>query len=122
MRSYRDEVRAEALRSKVPFEENKAMRKLYEKFDDAERLLADEVVAEWVLSEDSNLMHTALVMISELEIRSTLPTLEELENRLPLRRGPSIPYDLAMVARIKAKLKMAPPAPRPQLHRRQRSV
>jgi hypothetical protein len=41
------------------------LRDLYRRFDSDERRLADQVLEEWVLSEDENLRYDALILIGD---------------------------------------------------------
>lgn len=70
---------------------------LYQKFDIEERKLADQVLREWVLSEDENLRYDALVLIGDFKIVSALPALRELAVRLTRSKEPSAPHELRKV-------------------------
>ena len=54
------------------------LRVLYEKFDDIDRGLADQVLSEWVLSEDEGLRFDALALIDDLGIDTAMPALHQL--------------------------------------------
>jgi uncharacterized protein HemX len=70
-----------------------------------ERKEVDELVAEWVLSDDENKRFDALALISEHRIKSATPALHRLAERLKTAADPSAPYELAKVNRILGKLK-----------------
>jgi hypothetical protein len=55
---------------------------LYRKFDAEERAMADQVLAEWVLSEDEGTRYDARILIDEFKVLSALPALEKLAERL----------------------------------------
>jgi hypothetical protein len=55
MESYRRSVDDEVRLLKDPEIGLEQLRTLYEKFDSAERQMADQVLAEWALSEDETL-------------------------------------------------------------------
>jgi hypothetical protein len=73
------------------------LRDLYRKFDAEERKLADQVLAEWALSDDESLRYDALVLIGDFRIASALPALRELAARLRLSKAPGAPYELRKV-------------------------
>lgn len=104
MISYRASVDAEAKAFKDSYLALDKLRALYQRFDEAERALADEVICEWVLSEDEGLRFDALALIDDLRIVKSMPTLRKLIEHLKLSSAPSAPYDLKKVNRIINKL------------------
>ena len=104
MASYRRSVDDEAKSLKSPYVALEKLRALYDKFDDAERLMADEVLSEWVLSDDEGVRFDALALIDELKIKMAAPALNELVTRLASSGTPSAPYELKKVLRILALL------------------
>ena len=64
----------------------------------------DELLAEWVLSDDQNLRFDAMALISDHNIRSALPSLRLLAERLEEASGPSAPYEWTKVNRLVGKL------------------
>ena len=80
------------------------LRILYKKFDDAERLMADKVLSEWVLSEEETMRFDALALIDDLKIRTGAPALHLLATRLTSSDVPSAPYELKKVLRIISSL------------------
>ena len=70
---------------------------LYKKFDAAERRMADQVLSEWVLSEDEGLRFDALALIDEFKIDTAISALHELAARLVSSAEPSAPYELKKV-------------------------
>jgi uncharacterized protein HemX len=69
-----------------------------------ERGTVDELLAEWVLSDDPNLRFDAMALISDHNIRSALPWLRLLAERLEDASGSSAPYEWTKVNRLIAKL------------------
>ncbi|SRR6266540_49947 len=76
------------------------LRDLYRKFDDEERKMADQVLKEWILSDDENVRYDALVLIGDFKIMSAIPALQELVIRLTRSKVPGAPYELQKVERI----------------------
>jgi hypothetical protein len=69
-----------------------------------DKLAVDELLAEWVLSDDACLQFDALALISEHNIRSAIPSLRELAARLEQSNLPLAPDDWAWVNRILGQL------------------
>ena len=65
-----------------------------------ERRVVDEVLSEWLYSEDENQRFDALALIREHRIVSAVRALEELAQRLAHSDDPGAPYELAKVKRI----------------------
>jgi hypothetical protein len=80
------------------------LRDLYRKFDAEERKLADQVLAEWALSDDENVRYDALVLIGDFKIVSALPALRDLAARLRLSKTPGAPYELRKVDSVVREL------------------
>jgi len=66
----------------------------------AERRVVDAVLAEWVLSDNESKRFDSLALIDAHEIRSALPGLAKLRERLGRSRAPGAPFELAKVERI----------------------
>lgn len=96
-----DDVAAALKDSQVAIE---ILSRQYKKFNDAERRMADQVLTEWVLSEDENLRFDALSLISEFKINTSIPDLRKLSKRLILSTAISAPYELKTVEKIISKL------------------
>jgi len=67
---------------KNPMARVMALIELYRSFDSQERLFANEVLAEWVLSECEIDRYDALALIREFKIGSVNTALNELRQRL----------------------------------------
>ena len=102
MNDYRDRLVHDAIREKemnlVPVE----LEKLYSQLDENKRFLADQVVCEWLQSEDSSVRWDAEVLIKKFKICSALRGLKELEIRLLRTFSTSAPdrYELAKVQKL----------------------
>jgi hypothetical protein len=99
MAAFRQDVVREGHEYKDPYIPGKRLRTLYRKFDAEERAMADQVLAEWVLSDDENVRHDGRTLIEEFEIRPALPALEELAARLAAIGTPRACNELEMVDR-----------------------
>lgn len=104
MVSYRHSVDDEAKSLKDPCIALERLRALYGKFDDTERLMADEVLSEWALSEDEKIRFDALALIDDLKIETAGPALHELATRLTSSEALSAPYELKKIFRIISSL------------------
>ncbi len=105
MAAYRRAADEEALRLKDSYLALDRLHALYHGLDREERAMADEVLAEWVLSEDENVRFDSLSLIDDFKIRTAMPALLKLVERLARGGGPSAPYELQMVKRIMQNLK-----------------
>jgi hypothetical protein len=76
---------------------------LYERFDAEERVMADQVIEEWALSEDENVRFDALALIGRYGITRAVATLEKLAARLASSSALGAPYELEKVNRILGK-------------------
>jgi hypothetical protein len=104
MKTYRQTVSERAIRSK---ESNRALSDLgdlYRRFDTDERKMADQVLIEWVSSDDEGIRFDAESLIREFQIASAIPALEELIGRLSRASSPGAPYELDKVRKILAGL------------------
>jgi hypothetical protein len=100
MDRYRQAVHDEADQFKYPHLALERLCALYQSFDSEERRLADQTIADWVLSDESNVRFDALALIREFHIGSAITALEKLARRLPSVRTPGAPYELEKVNSI----------------------
>ena len=100
MESYRRASDEEAASLKDSYVALDRLHSLYRKFDADERTMADQVLAEWALSEDENLRFDALALIEDFKIAGVVPTLQLLAIRLTSSSAPGAPYELKKVHRI----------------------
>ena len=66
--------------------------------------MADQVLAEWALSDDEAVRFDALALIDEFKITNAAPALRKLKSRLASSSEPGAPYELQKVYRIIAGL------------------
>ncbi|MFT4047979.1 MAG: hypothetical protein QM661_14990 [Solimonas sp.] len=100
MEAYRQDADREAMVMKDSHLALERLHAMYKKFDSEERKMADQVIAEWVLSKDEKLRFDALVLIDDFKISGTVSALRDLAKRLPLSSTPGAPYELRKVNRI----------------------
>jgi hypothetical protein len=104
MESYRQQADSEAERLKDSFVVRNRMLQLYSRFDAHERLMANEVLTEWALSEDEAIRFDALGLIRDLKIITAAPWLRKLAERLGKEQSPGAPFELGKVERIIAEI------------------
>lgn len=78
---------------------------LYDKFDPAEREMAAQVLAEWILSGNSRKCYDAKFLIGKYKVTSALPALEKLAGRLAKTDTPIARNELESVRRVIDDLK-----------------
>ncbi len=84
---------------------------LYSSLAASERVIADDVLREWALSDNSKRRFDALALIDKFSITSALPALRTLAARFESADGPSAPYDWAKVNRLIGRLATENDAP-----------
>lgn len=99
MASYRLAADHQGALSKDPYVTLEKLRALYKQLDSADKQMADQVFAEWALSENESIRFDALALIHDLEIRAAVPALLNLATRLTSSSAPSAPYELKKVHR-----------------------
>jgi hypothetical protein len=104
MNAYRDAVEKEAFESKDSYLALERLHRLYTKFDASEREMADQVLAEWVLSDDENTRFDAMALIHDFRIEGTVPALRELAGRLSSSKAPGAPYEIMKIERLLSEL------------------
>jgi cysteinyl-tRNA synthetase len=107
MLAYREAVDREAEALKDSYHALEQLRALYRKFDTGERAMADQVLTEWLQSEDESVRFDAQALIDDFKIRSALPALKKLVVRLASNNAVGALHELQLVNRIIADL---PPA------------
>jgi hypothetical protein len=100
MEAYWRRATEEARRAKDPFLIRKRLLELYRRFDEHERLMANQVIGECVLSEDEGVRFDAVGLIKDLKIVSAVPSLQLLAERLSREQSPGAPFELEKVERI----------------------
>lgn len=100
----RDEADAAAQASKNSHGAVLELSQRYKSLDPQQREIVDEILTEWVLSDDETKRFDALALIDEYRVRSALAALRTLAARLEGGTGPGAPYEWAKVNRIIAAL------------------
>jgi hypothetical protein len=100
MESFRCAVNEEAMALKDSHWALEQLHAMYRKFDDEERKIADQVIAEWALSYDENVRFDALALIDDFKIEYAVPALRELAVRLASSDVRGAAYELRKVDRI----------------------
>ncbi len=99
MEEFWRSVSREAEDYRYPYLSIERMEDLYGKFDQAERAMADQVLAEWALSEDERKRYDALSLIEHLKIATAMPALRALAVRLSKSRALGADDELDIVNR-----------------------
>jgi hypothetical protein len=100
MEAYRQAVHEEASKFKYSHLAVERLFALYQKFDAEERRMADQVLTEWVVSEDPGMRFDAKALVHEFEIVKAIPALQQLAQRLASSRAVGAPGELEVVDRI----------------------
>ena len=100
MEAYRQAVNEEASEFKYPYLAVERLFALYHKFDAEERRMADQVLAEWVVSEDPDMRFDAQALIRKFKIVRATPALQQLAKRLASSRAVGARDELEIVDRI----------------------
>src|SRR5215208_6021757 len=82
MDAYRQDVAKQGRELKDSQYALERLEALYRKFDAEERAMADQVIAEWILSNNEGARFDGRALARRLNIKSAIPALEELANRL----------------------------------------
>jgi hypothetical protein len=80
------------------------LARLYRGLADDQREAADEVLVEWLLSEDPRKRFDALALVDEFSVSAAIVALRALETRFRQSGEPSSPYDVAKIVRILQRL------------------
>jgi hypothetical protein len=104
MNEYRKSAEERAKELKDPQIVSEKLHSLYRSFDAQERIMADGVVIEWVLSGEEGIRFDALALVEEFRIRTAIPALLELVSRLGNQCTPGAPFERAKTDRIIAEL------------------
>ena len=78
--------------------------KSYKNLDADQKLLADQIIAKWVISKDAGKRFGALALIEEFNILAALPQLRLLEAELKNQTGPVARDEIETVRRKIKKL------------------
>lgn len=69
-----------------------------------EKRAVDDLLGDWVLSDDPKLRFDALAVISDNNVRAVVPSLRQLADRLEDAAEPSAPYEWLKVNRLLGRL------------------
>ncbi len=104
MASYRQSADIEAEAMKDPYVTLERLRTLYLKLEPRERQMAEQVLGEWVTSENEAIRFDAKALVNDLDIVSAVPALRELTKRLASSGAPSAIYETETANRLIEKL------------------
>ena len=104
MEAYRQAVDDQAKALKDSYYALDRQRARYQRLDATERVLANELLAEWVLSGDEAKRFDALALIDDFRIVSATPALRQLADRLESSSEPGAPYEWQKVNRLIGEL------------------
>lgn len=107
--ALRDRLDTEARGAKMSQAAVVELSHRYASLDAESRGVVDEMLSEWVLSDDENLRFDALALVSDHRIVRALPPLRQLQVRLQDAKDPGAPYEQAKVQRIIARLENRTP-------------
>jgi hypothetical protein len=93
MASFRDQATEEAKTLKDSYLVLERLQSLYRSLGTEHQALADQVIAEWALSDDDGTRFDAIAMIREFRILTAIPALETLVQRLESSTLPGAPYE-----------------------------
>jgi hypothetical protein len=126
MESYRQDVAKEAERLREPVLVLKRLLELYGRFDAHERLMADQVLSEWVLSDDLAVRFDGLSAVYALKIATAVPAMRRLAERLMKQDSPVARGELDNVERMLLKMELigddTQPSLRMQFHVQENSL
>ena len=72
----------------------------YRSFDAPQRLLANHIISEWLLSNDESMRSDAILLIERFRIKSALANLEKVRDRFPLGMSPSDLHEREKVEQV----------------------
>ena len=104
MASYRRAFDQEAAKLKDSQLVLVRLKNLFLKLDATERKAVEQVLAEWVLSDDENVRFDALALIDYFKIKGATHALEKLAVRLAASGAVSAPFELSKIKRVIAHI------------------
>jgi hypothetical protein len=90
MEAYRQDVHKEGWDLKDSVHAWDRLEVLYRRFDAEERAIADQVISEWILSDNDSASHDGWVLARRCHIKSAIPAIEELVRRIASSRDPRV--------------------------------
>jgi hypothetical protein len=104
MNSYWGRVYREDIESKGSFDSLAELDRLYHGFGEEERVLADEVLSEWIQSDREDKRFAAMHLVSRFEVKTAVPALERLARQLDEKDDPGAPFERDKAERITREL------------------
>jgi hypothetical protein len=117
MSAYLKAVKQEEIELRYSSHTFVRMENLYRRFDAQERAMADQVLAEWLSSDNSSERYHAYVLIDKFRIAAALPALEKRAAQLASNRERGASDELEPVNRLIRDLNDAGPSAPDQLQR-----
>lgn len=81
---------------------------MYAGLDQDDRAVVDQVLSDWIVSEDPRRRFDAESLVDHFAIRAVLPAVRSARDALRNATGPSAPFDRAKIERIIRKLEGVP--------------
>lgn len=94
----------EADELKDPYLALERLNTLYRGFDTEERELANQVLAEWVLSDEEAKRFDAVALIRQFQVTSAVSALRALADELERRDDPGAPFEREKVEALLSEL------------------
>jgi hypothetical protein len=104
LETARREAEAEGQESKEAMLPIERLRDAYSRFTPSEQVLGEQVLAEWLDSDDENRRFDALALIDEFRVVAMAPALGRLADRLRESRAPGASFEREKIGRIMDRL------------------
>jgi hypothetical protein len=102
--STREAAIREADEFKDPWIIEERLFSRYERLGNEMKQCANQVLADWLMSEDENLRFDALVLVEKARVKSAEEALIALRQRLVTSKSHSVPDELDLVERAISKI------------------
>ena len=80
------------------------IQQMYQRFNEGEREIAEEVINQWLVFGDEDHWSMAVSLANTFNLHGVLPNLRILLGRLRRESGPLSPFNVAKVERLISKL------------------
>jgi hypothetical protein len=107
MNTYRDDVKRQGRELRDSLWAGNRLATLYGNFDAEDRGMADQVILEWILSDDANVRFDGEGLASRFKIKTAIPSLEALSERLASSTTPGASAQREVALRILDKLRLS---------------
>ena len=108
MMKFRLSVSKEAEEMKDSYLALQRLSELYQRFSPEDRDRADRVLSEWIVSDDEDVRFDAQSLIRKFTVKSTIPALRRLDEKLATSAEVSAPFEREVVVDLIAELTGAP--------------